>query len=55
MNCRKYRAYLVVLIAVVLIAGAFLYIRNIKANEVPTDATLVKNCEDIGDDRDVWA
>lgn len=53
MNCKRYRACIVGLIAIVLVAGAFLYVKNIKANEVPVDGTLVKSCEDIGEEFNV--
>lgn len=52
MNCKKYRACLVGLIAVAIICGMFLYIRHEKADKVPTEGILVENSEDWGE---VWA
>ena len=44
MNCRKYRACLMGLIAVAIVAGVLIFVKNIRANEVPAEGTLVKNC-----------
>lgn len=52
MNCKKYRACLVGLIAVALICGMFLYIRYDRDKKVPAEGVLVENSEDWGD---VWA
>lgn len=43
MNCKKYRACLVGLIAATLICGMFLYVKNVKDNGVPAEGTLVKH------------
>lgn len=55
MNCKKYRACLVGIIAVALICGVLIYMKQGKGSEVPMDGTLVKNCEDCGDGMEVWA
>lgn len=55
MNCKKYRAYLVGVIAVALICGVLIYMKQGKESQVPTDGTLVKNCEDYGDGTELWA
>ena len=57
MNCKKYRACLVGVIAVALICGVLLYMKIGKANEVPTDGTLVQNEVDEWDEDEeaLWA
>lgn len=55
MNCKKYRACLVGVIAVALICGVLLYMKIGKANEVPTDGTLVQNEVDDWDEDELWA
>ncbi len=32
------------LIAVAIVAGVLIFVKNIRANEVPAEGTLVKNC-----------
>lgn len=55
MNCKKYRACLVGVIAVALICGVLIYMKMGKTNEVPTDGTLVQN-EMVSEDEDeLWA
>lgn len=55
MNCKKYRACLVGVIAVALICGALIYMKQGKENEVPVDGTLVERCVDSEDGMEVWA
>ena len=55
MNCRKYRACLMGLIAVALICGVLLYIKQGRESEIPVDGTLVENSVDDTDGKDVWA
>lgn len=55
MNCKKYRACLVGVIVAVLVCGLFFYMKNIKESDAPVDATLVKNCIDIGEEAELWA
>lgn len=55
MNCKKYRACLVGLIAVALICGALIYMKYGKENEIPTDGTLVENPAEYGDGTETWA
>ena len=43
MSEKKYRAYLIGMLAIVLIIGVTLYIKNHRSNEIPTEGTLVKN------------
>lgn len=55
MNCKKYRACLVGLIAAALVCGLLIYMKNVKNNEVPVDGTLVKHCVEFEDGSEVWA
>lgn len=55
MNCKKYRACLVGAIAVALICGVLIYMKQGRESQVPTDGTLVKNCEDYRDGTEIWA
>lgn len=45
---------LVGLIAVMLICGICLYVKNIREQKMPLEGTLVKNVEDIGDETVLW-
>ena len=42
MNCRKYRACLVGVLAIALICGALLYLKYGRAGETPVDGVLVE-------------
>ena len=55
MNCRKYSAALVRLIVAAFVLGACFYISHMRESEVPADRMLVGNCEEVGDDRELWA
>lgn len=55
MNCKKYRACFVGLIAVAMICGVLIFIKMNKDNKVPVDGTLVKREVDGGADGEVWA
>lgn len=55
MNCKKYRACLVGVIAVALICGLLLYMKIGKASEVPADGTLVEREVDSEENVEVWA
>jgi hypothetical protein len=55
MNCKKYKACIVGLIVFTLVFGTFVYVRQMKQNKEPGNATLVKNCENIGEQQEVWA
>ena len=55
MHCKKYRACLAGVIALVLVVGIFVFVKNIKNNQVPTEATLVENCEETEDGSEIWA
>lgn len=55
MNCKKYRAALVGLIVAAFVLGVCFYISHMRENEVPTDGMLVDNCEEIGEDGELWA
>lgn len=46
MMYKKYRACLIGMIAIVVIIGAVIYVRDRRASEIPVDGTLVKNCEE---------
>lgn len=43
MSVKKYRACLIGLLAIVLMIGATLYIKNRSSNEIPAEGTLVQN------------
>ena len=55
MNCRKYRAALVGLIVAAFVLGACFYISHMRESEVPADGMLVENCEEVGEDGELWA
>lgn len=55
MHCKKYRACLAGVIALVLVVGIFVFVKNIKNNQVPTEGTLVENCEETEDGSEIWA
>lgn len=55
MNCKKYRACLVGVIAVALICGVLIYMKHGKENEIPTDGILVERDMDCGDETEAWA
>lgn len=42
MNCRRYRACLMGVIAVALVCGLFFCIRQGKENKIPSEGTLVE-------------
>lgn len=55
MNERKYRAALIGLLAIVLLCGALIFMEYGEDKEMPTDGTLVKNCECMRDRVRTWA
>lgn len=55
MNCKKYRACLMGVIAVALICGVLIYMKQGKENEIPTDGVLVENSIECGDGIKAWA
>lgn len=55
MNCKKYRACMVGLIAVALICGVLIYMKQGRENQIPADGTLVENGVEYGDDTEAWA
>ena len=55
MNCKKYRACLVGLIAVAMICGVLIFVKMSKTDDVPVDGTLVEREMDNGEDGEVWA
>lgn len=55
MNCKKYRACLVGIVAVALICGVLICVKMSKANDVPVDGTLVEHQMENGEDDEVWA
>lgn len=54
MNCKKYRACLVGLIAVAMICGVLIFVKMSKTDDVPVDGTLVEREMDNGEDGEVW-
>ena len=42
MNCKKYRAYLIGLIAAALICGILIYVSQGKQDKIPAEGTLVQ-------------
>lgn len=55
MDCKKYRACLVGVIAVMLICGVLIYMKHGKENEIPADGVLVERDVDCGDGIKAWA
>ncbi len=55
MKERKYRAALVGVLVLVILCGAFLFIKNSGSGEIPSEGTLVKNCECGKDKMRAWA
>lgn len=55
MRERKYRAVLVGVLVLVILCGAFLFIKNSGKGEIPSEGTLVKNCECGKDGMGTWA
>lgn len=55
MNCKKYRACFVGLIAVAVICGVLVLVKMNGRNDVPVDGTLVKREVDSGEETAVWA
>lgn len=55
MDCKKYRACLVGVIAVMLICGVLIYMKHGKENEIPADGVLVERDMDCGDETKAWA
>lgn len=53
MNCKKYRACLICLIAAVVVCVTIFLIMKGKKSEVPVDGTLVKNCEEAEQEQGV--
>ena len=47
MNCRKYRACLVGVLAIALICGALLYLKYGREGETPVDGVLVERLQGI--------
>ena len=51
MNCKKYRACLMGIIAIALVCGMLLCMRYGKENQIPADGTLVQQMnEEYGDE-----
>lgn len=55
MNCKKYRACLVGIIAIALICGMFIYMKYGRESGVPVDGTLVEREVEQGDGTEAWA
>lgn len=53
MNCKKYRACLVAIIAVALICGLFLFVKYGKDSRIPAGGTLVQKMEKMGNELQV--